>query len=122
MNIDRLAASVSREIVVDVSVDGRYISMGIWYSDGDSINIYPEAVPGGWRISDKGLTAEKLYDRGVRLPLLARNTIEYLKNRFGVELDGSKLTKRLNPGCAGRACLDLCQAICFLTAAATPTA
>ncbi len=116
--IIELSKAVSREIVVSVSTDYRYIAMGLYYPDGDSMNIHLIDSPRGPAISDDGLTAEKLYDRGICLAKGHQALLSYIKNRFGVELNGPLLVKQVSIDNIGCDCLDFCEAISFLSALA----
>lgn len=114
MNIRELAKAICREIVVDVAVDDKCIATGLYYPDGDSVNIHLV----GSTITDEGLTVQKLYDRGIRLAKGHKALLQNIQNRFGVEMRDSVLVKRVDDDCIGRDCLDFCEAVSYLSALA----
>lgn len=115
MNIDDLARHLSSQIVVEVSPDRQYISTGFIYPDGDSVNIYLSQKRENGTVSDGGTTCEKLADRGISLRKGHKSVVDFIQNRFGVQVVSGVVTKDLSSEeDYGQSCLAVCEAVAFL--------
>lgn len=100
--------------VINGNGQPEFIETGLIYPDGDTINIYvSDRHP--LRASDGGMTARKLYSKGIRLDEAQTPYLSYVCARFNVtiESDGS-VARKISGESMGIDCLELCEAIAFL--------
>ncbi|MGN6368385.1 MAG: DUF1828 domain-containing protein [Phycisphaerae bacterium] len=113
--IEDFASQLCPDLVLDVAVhdDQSYIITRFMYPDGDTVNLYVDAIEGRTRVSDMGTTLSKFREMGITVTSTRKDFIRAICDIQGVDFDtqGLCFRKVLEPDALGIGCIAFCEAI-----------